>query len=369
MRILTNRFDEYFTEKQRAVRILVIGGTGFIGPAVVRRLKNQGQRVAVFHRGESNAELGAQVEQIIGDRRELQNHRGAIHQFAPDVVIDLILSSGKQAEDLLTVIRGITERLVGISSIDVYRACGVLHGSEPGPLEPLPLTEESPLRTKMQTYPPELLRTLRNLFGWIDDSYDKIPVERAIMTATGISGTVLRLPMVYGPGDHLRRLFPIVRRIEDRRSAILFAEDVAAWRSPRGYVDNVAAAIALAATLPQAAGKIYNVVEQEAFSEFEWANKIADQLGWQGQFVVLAREETPKHLLRPGNLAQHWVASSDRIRRELGYEEPVDLDEAIRRTIAWERAAPPPQVNLSALDYAAEDAALAATRPKRWGIQ
>jgi nucleoside-diphosphate-sugar epimerase len=242
--------------------------------------------------------------------------------------------------------------------MDVYRACGVLHGSEPGPLEPLPLTEDSALRTKAQTYPPEVIEKLQEVFGWLDNEYDKIPVEIAIMSSSEVSGTVLRLPMIYGPGDLLRRFFPVVRRIEDGRTAILFADDLAEWRSPRGYVDNVAAAIALAATSPHAAGKIYNVVERNTFSELEWAQKIADQLGWKGRFVVLPREQTPQHLLWPGNLAQHWIASSDRIRQDLGYKEIVDVEEAIRRTIEWERATPPPQASFAMLDYEAEDDAL-----------
>jgi hypothetical protein len=61
-------------------------------------------------------------------------------------------------------------------------------------------------------------------------------------------------------------------------------------------------------------------------------------------------------LLLPGNTAQHVVASSERIRKELGYHELLPPDEAIRRTIEWERANPPQQP-LAQFDYAAEDEA------------
>jgi nucleoside-diphosphate-sugar epimerase len=81
-------------------------------------------------------------------------------------------------------------------------------------------------------------------------------------------------------------------------------------------------------------------------------------MNWPGNFVLLPRAETPKHLLQPGNAAQHLVASSDRIRTELGYKEPVELEEAIRRTIAWEQQNPPSIVNPQQFDYFAEDAAL-----------
>jgi nucleoside-diphosphate-sugar epimerase len=200
---------------------------------------------------------------------------------------------------------------------------------------------------------------MRKIFAWVTDDYDKIPAERVVMNDRELPGTVLRLPMVYGPGDPLRRFYPVVKRIADRRRHIIFPETLAAWRSPRGYVENVAAAIALAATDDRAAGRIYNVCEEPSFSELEWARKIAAAMRWGGDFVVLPTERTPRHLLKPGNAAQHWTASSTRIRQELGYQEPVPIEEAIRRTIPWERDNPPAIGSQGQLDYAAEDAAVA----------
>jgi hypothetical protein len=244
---------------------------------------------------------------------------------------------------------------VAASSIDVYRACGVTHGSEDGPLEPVPLTEDSTLRTKLQTYPPETVKMLQKTFGWLDDEYDKIPVERAVMGDGKLPGTVLRLPMVYGPGDRLRRFRPLLKRIDDGRPVILFERMAANWRAPRGFVENVAAAIALAAASEKAAGRIYNVAETPAYSEIGWARKIADTTEWNGELVTLPKDQMPPHLIQPGNSAQHWEADSSRIRQELGYREPVTIDEAIRRTIEWERAQPAYESVPYKFDYAAED--------------
>ncbi|HXM41078.1 MAG TPA: NAD-dependent epimerase/dehydratase family protein [Bryobacteraceae bacterium] len=334
------------------MKILVIGGTGFIGPHVVRELCEMGHSVSVFHRGSTRVHGPATL--IVGERRDL----AAIRPKA-DVVVDLILSSGAQAESLMGVFRGVAERVVAASSIDVYRACGVLHGSEDGPLEPVPLTEDSPLRTKLQTYPPAQVKMLQEIFGWIDGAYDKIPVERAILSDPKLPGTVLRLPMIYGPGDRLSRFHPVLKRIDDGRRQILLEKGMAAWRSPRGYVENVAAALALAAVSERAAGRVYNVAEMPAFSEIDWARKIAAATGWDGEFITLPKERTPPHLVQPGNSAQHWETDSTRIRRELGYQETVPLDEAIQRTIDWARAHPPGEFNPHKFDYAAEDAAVA----------
>jgi len=344
------------------VRFLLIGGSGFIGSFVAAQLIHLGHEVVIFHRGRmSRSAAGtpalAGARTIIGDRQHLSDSTQPLRALAPDVVIDLVLSSGRQARELMNVFRGATPRVVALSSCDVYRACGVLHGSETGPLEPLPLTEDSPLRTTLQTYPPERIRMLQQVFGWLDAEYDKIPVEREILGDRDLAGTVLRLPMVYGPGDPLHRLFPFIKRMDDDRPAILFDEKVAAWRGPRGQVENVAAAIVLAATSPAAARRVYNVGDAEAFSELEWARHIAAVTGWSGRFIALPADRTPAHLRMPGNLDQHWVTDTTRIRDELGYAEPIERDEALRRTIEWERANPPP-IDPRAFDYAAEDTAV-----------
>ena len=327
----------------------MIGGTGFIGRPLVRQLAAMGHTVSVLTRNTAATHLPA--ESIVGERGDLATLR-----LKPDVAIDLILSSGAQASRLMEIFRGVAKRVIAASSIDVYRACGILHGSEGGPLEPVPLTEDSALRTKLQTYPPASVKMLQEIFNWLDEEYDKIPVEQAIMGDPQLPGTVLRLPMIYGPGDRLHRLQPVLKRIDDGRRKILLEEGWADWRSPRGYVDNVAAAIALAAVSEQAAGRIYNVAEQPAFSEREWAGKIAAATGWDGEFAIVPKDRMPLHLTQKGNSAQHWEADSSRIRRELGYREPVPLEEAIARTIEWERANPPAEFNPNRFDYAAEDA-------------
>ena len=318
-----------------------------------------GHKIAVFHRRSDVGLVGSEVIQIPGDRNRLSDYEDQLHRFSPDVIIDLILSSGEQARQLVNIARGIARRVIAVSSVDVYRAWGVLHGVEQGLLDPLPLTEESSLRSTRRLYSPETVKKLQNIFTWVNENYDKIAVEEEIMSDPAMRGSIIRLPMVYGPGDLLHRFFPLLKRIADGRSSILLPENFAVWRGPRGYVENVAHAIAIVATSDQAIGRIYNICEEPNLSELAWQTKIAEQMNWPGKFVVLPSELTPKHLLLPGNAAQHVVASSARIRAELDYEELVQTEEAIRRTIAWEQQTPPSAIDLQQFDYGAEDAALA----------
>jgi nucleoside-diphosphate-sugar epimerase len=337
------------------MKILLIGGTGLTGPSAAACLREHGHSVTVFHRGKTPAPAGA--EQMIGDRHRLGDHRAEFERRKFDVVVDFVATSEAQARQLMDTFRGITGRVVALSSIDVYRAMGIFRGTEPGPLQQLPLTEDSELRTKPH-YSPEELKGFRQILPYADDNYEKISVEKCALGDRDLPGVALRLPMVYGPGDYVHRFHYLLKRMDDGRPTIIFSDDVAAWRTPRGYAENVGAAIALAATSQRAAGCIYNICEQEAFSELEWARKIAKAVGWKGEFVVLPREKAPKHLKHPRKAEQHLVASSARIREELGYEELISREEGIRRTIPWERANPPQQVWFAPFDYEAEDAAI-----------
>jgi nucleoside-diphosphate-sugar epimerase len=343
------------------MRVLIIGGTGFIGSFVVRDLLQQGNQVAVFHRGRTGR-IPKGATEILGDIAELGWKKLDFLRFRPDVVLDCILSSERQAKGLMEVMRGVTRRVVALSSQDVYRAYGILLGIETGPLQPLPITEDSDLRTKLYPYPPEHLKNMRQVFPWLDEKYDKIPVEGVVMSDEELPGTVLRLPMIYGPGDPLHRFHPTLKRIDDGRSAILIQEDLARWRAPRDYVENVAAAIALATTSKKAAGRTYNIAEPEPVAEADWTRMIGESVGWKGKVVPLPKEKLPAHLQVSYNTAQDWITSSARIREELGYRETVPLREGMRRTIEWERANPPPGPPPGSLDarfdYAAEDAAI-----------
>jgi nucleoside-diphosphate-sugar epimerase len=337
------------------VKILLIGGSGFIGQFTAKQLQQSGHHVTIFHRGETSAPAG--TDEILGNRRFLQDHQPEFRRQKFDVVIDFVLSSGHQAQRVMDTFRGIAGRVVALSSMDVYRAWGVFYNMEPGGLQELPLTEDSDLRTSPITYPPDVLKRVQTIYGWLDAEYDKIPVEQAVLGDPKLPGTILRLPMIYGPGDPAHRFYPILKRIDDGRKQIIFADDVAPLRTPRGYVEDVSAAIALAATSPQAAGRVYNVCETDFFGELDWARKIAAATNWSGEFVVLPHDRTPKHLLSPGNTAQHLVVSSERIRKELGYRELLPREEAIRRTIEWERANPP-AAPTARFNYDAEDEAL-----------
>ncbi|HEX2327466.1 MAG TPA: NAD-dependent epimerase/dehydratase family protein [Candidatus Angelobacter sp.] len=337
------------------MKVLLIGGNGFMGRPTAATLLQQGHEVTVFHRGNTPGPEG--TTEIIGEHDHLQSHKALFKLQHFDAVADFILSSERQAKQLMATFRGIVARVIALSSMDVYRGWGVFYGFDSGPLQELPVTEDSDLRTSRNVYPPAVLERVRKIYPWLDDEYDKIPVEQVVLGDPELPGTVIRLPMVYGPGDPAHRFLPVLKRIDDGRRQIIFADDVASLRTPRGYVDDMGFAIALAATSPQAAGRIYNVCEEEPFGELDWARNIAAVAGWDGEFVVLPHDLAPKHLLSPGNTAQHLIASSDRIRNELGYREQLPREEAMRRTIAWHRKHPPTE-SLYPFAYPAEDEAL-----------
>ena len=334
------------------MRILIIGGTRFIGPHVCERLLALGHQVCLFHRGLTEAQLPTSVDRMYGDRNSLSNYASDFKKLEPDVVVDMICYNEREASELVDVFSGVAGRIVMISSMDVYRAYGGLLRLEPAPVDQLPLTEESPLRESRFPY--------RTLAQGLDDmafNYDKIPVEDIVMSSSGISGTVLRLPAVYGPGDH--RAFDYLKRMIDGRKTIILEENHSHWRWTRGYVENIAAAIAVAVVENRAAGRIYNLGESSALTELEWVHSIGLPAGWQGQVVVLPKEDVPQHLSVPYDLSHHIYGNTQRLRDELGYQEHVSFEDGMKRTVEWEAEHSPERVDPSRFDYAAEDAALA----------
>jgi nucleoside-diphosphate-sugar epimerase len=335
------------------MRILIVGGTGFVGAQVLRLLIGDGHAVAVFHRGQTGTKLPPAVQHIYGNRKSLSTFAFDFKKFAPDVVLDMIPYTEQDALILVDTFRPLANRVVAISSMDVYAAYGRFRRSDTGEPENAPFDEDAPLRRNLYPY--------REYARSPDDpvySYDKILVERVVMSTEHLSVTILRLPKVYGCGDNQHRTFEYVKRMDDKRPVILLEKEKALWRWTRGYAENVAAAIALAVTNQQAANRIYNVGESEALTEADWVRSVGRAAGWNGEIVAVPKDILPKHLAEGYDYRHNLAADTRRIRKELGYFETVSREDALEQTVLWERNNPPRNIDAEKFDYAAEDAAL-----------
>jgi nucleoside-diphosphate-sugar epimerase len=314
------------------MKVLILGGTGFIGAHVARLLGEAGNDVWVFHRGQTRAELPAAVRSLHGDRRRLRDFAAELVRLAPDVVIDVTPYTQREAQQVVDVFRGTAKRMVALSSGDVYRNYDGLRRVWAGPPDPCPLAEDAPLREHLYPYRAEAAGP----DDWLFD-YEKLLVERVVLGESELPGTVLRLPMVYGPGDHHHRLASYLWLMKDRRGTIQLTEGQSGWRWTRGYVENVAAAIALAAVDDRAVGSVYNVGEADAQSEAEWVAAVGRAAGWGGEVVTVTSGVLPTSSEPDFDWRFDLATDTRRIREHLGFVEPVSREEALRRAVAWER--------------------------------
>jgi nucleoside-diphosphate-sugar epimerase len=308
------------------VNVLAIGATGFIGSHVVRLLAEKGHNVAIVHRGTKSPVIPG-VRHIHGNRDALVDLQQEFVRFKPDVALDVILHTERNAQELVTTFRGVATRVVILSSEDVYRNYDGLRGRSSAPPDRMPLREDAPLRERLFPH-----RGHAQPHEWAHD-YEKILVERVVLADPELPGTVLRLPAVYGPGDRQRRVGQYLDRMSNE-SRISLTTEQSVWRWTRGYVENVAHAIALAVADNRSAGRVYNVGEP-ALTERQWIEAIGKASGWAGEVVVGEGgvAETPGESL---DYRYELMVDTSRIREELGYSEPVSLEEALRRTVAWE---------------------------------
>jgi nucleoside-diphosphate-sugar epimerase len=326
------------------LRVLVLGGTRFVGPHVVRELVDAGAEVTVVHRGRTEADLPDRVRHVHAGFGELDRLLPGLRAAGPEVVVDMVPWIAKSGSQGVLHFHGVARRGLVVTSADVYRAFGRLWRSEPGPPDEWPLNEESPLRARPA---PDGARGV---------DFDNVETEDAVCCDPDYPVTVLRLPATYGPGDEQHRIYGYIRRMDDERPAIVLDEALAGWRWSRGYVEDVGHAIAIAVLEEAAAGRVYNVSQANAYSEAEWIARIASVHGWEGEILAVPGARLPEALRFDLDVAQQYVVDSARIRRELGYGERVSEDEGLRRTIEWERAHPPEGYSV---DYAAEDRVLA----------
>lgn len=280
-------------------RVLLIGGTRFIGAHAARQFVEAGHAVTVFHRGTSdNPILPPSVAHIRDAAAEypITRFTSAVMHADWDIVVHMVAMGETDAHAASEAFAGRTGRMVLISSGDVYRAYGRLTGLEPGEPDPVPLAEDAPLRGVLYPY-----RAQAKALGAYAHDYEKILAERIVSEAPTPS-VILRLPKVYGPEDNanLATIYGFASQPQ--------------WRWTHGHVDNVAAAIVLAATHPNAHG-IYNVGEADTPAMGERLARLPP------------RAASPKP--PPFDYRQHMVCDSQRIRHDLGYREVINETDAM----------------------------------------
>ncbi len=221
-------------------------------------------------------------------------------------------------------VAGGVRRVVHISSVAVY---GVQRANG------RPLAESDPL-------PAESDR-------WAYYERSKSAAERVALGAKGVEVAVVRPGILYGPG--LER--PLLGGIVQLGPARLAIGD-GTNRLPLTYVDNAVDAVLLALVVPEAVGRVYNVVDDGAARRWSVSRAAAEQTGEPVRLVGLPA--TPLRALagwlerravragaeRPPRLSRYQIAAAtrdvgydtSRARDELGWVPAVDLREGVRRT-------------------------------------
>jgi nucleoside-diphosphate-sugar epimerase len=318
------------------VRVAVLGGTRFIGRAIVEELAAAGDELLVVHRGRLEPGDLPRVPHLHTDRAELASHRAELAAFRPDAVIDCRALSRTDAEVALDAMPDV-RRWIVISSIDVYRAFGAL--LEERETDPVPIDEDSPVRAERYPYRGKLADR---------EDYDKLDVEDVYLPRGAL---VLRLPMVYGEHDYQLREEFILRRIRAGRTRIPFGGGT--WLACRGYVRDVARAVRLALRTPEASG-VMNVCEDRTYSMRLWSQMIIEAAGSSVELVRVPDEVLPEDLKPTGTMPQHIAASARKARSVLGWA-PSDPLETLRATVRWHLEHPPAD---SDADFVPDDRAL-----------
>ncbi|MDE2980421.1 MAG: NAD-dependent epimerase/dehydratase family protein [Gemmatimonadota bacterium] len=102
----------------RPLRILILGGTGFIGPHQVEYALSRGHEVTLFNRGRTNAQLFPEVEKLIGDR---ESDLTALEGRSWDAVVDNSATNAPHwVEASANLLKDTCERYIFVSTRSVY---------------------------------------------------------------------------------------------------------------------------------------------------------------------------------------------------------------------------------------------------------
>jgi nucleoside-diphosphate-sugar epimerase len=320
------------------LKVVVLGGTRFIGRAIVEELAATGDEVLVVHRGNLEPDDMPPLQHLHADRMDVGAHRKALAAFEPDAAVDCRALTRADSEIVLDALPNHL-RMVVISSIDVYRAFGALN--QEIETDPVPLDEDSAVRPTRYPYRGQMPGM---------EHYDKLDVEDVYLAR---GATSVRLPMVYGEHDYQLREEFILRRLRAGRGRIPFGAGT--WLACRAYVRDVARGVQLALGSSDAAGQVFNLCEDRTYSMRMWSRMILSAAGSEAELVHVADDLLPEDLKPTGTMSQHIVVSAQKARSRLGWTTS-DPEETLGMSVRWHLANPPPDPDL---DFSTDDRALA----------
>ena len=178
--------------RPKALRILILGGTGFIGPFQVRYALSRGHQVTVFNRGLTHpGELPMEAEQLIGDRN---GQLDALKHRQWDLVIDNPTTLPKWVRDVAQILKGNVDRYVFISTLSVYAEQSWPGMAEDGPLaqyegpDPMKWTVEALRNSTQALYAPLKVLAEKEAQKWFPGK-----------------ALIIRPGLIVGPGDESDR--------------------------------------------------------------------------------------------------------------------------------------------------------------------
>lgn len=316
--------------------IAIIGGTGFIGRAVVARLRARDLPAIAIGRNEPTSPLpdGALFEPA--DRMDGERIEQIFRQHKVDTVIDIFALGMLNSRTVFDAMGKIGGRYVLLSSIDVYSNYGGLLRKERPPIQTAPAREHDPLRGFRFPYRGNPHRP-KGVSAELFEDYDKIILEEAVRADRRFESTIIRAPMIFGPGDKQHR-FAWAIKAARAGGLVRLDERAASWGNSYGYVVDVAEAMVLAALDPRAAGRTYNVGQNFVRTPIEWLLTFA--VAMNRSLEVETVPPTEKALLHERadatDLSYPLTLDTSRIRAELAFTEPSGERDALLATIASE---------------------------------
>jgi nucleoside-diphosphate-sugar epimerase len=316
--------------------IAIIGGTGFIGRAVAQRVLARGLAPIVIARGQHPLDLPAGAIFEKADRMDREALVAILSRHGVTTVIDIFALGLLNTHAMFEAMADIGGRYLLLSSVDVYSNYGGLLRREAPPIQLEPAKETDPLRTFRYPYRGNPRRP-QGVDAELFEDYDKILLEEAALEDPRFASTIIRAPMVFGPGDKQHRFKWAIDAVK-AGGVVKLDERAARWANSYGYVTDIAEAMVLAALDPRAAGRIYNVGQPFVRTPIEWILSFAVVLN--RSIEVETVPPSAKGLLweraEASDLRYPLTLDPTRIRTELAFTEPTPERDALLATIASE---------------------------------
>ncbi len=322
------------------MKVLLIGGSRFVGLEILLQLLEKNYEITVFNRGNNNKNLPSNVQILEGDRKKKEDIEKLLKNKSFDIVIDTCGYIPLDVEIMIELFRGKIKQYIFCSTVSVYDFERIYT---------MPIKEDFTLNYAL----------VESDNPYVNYGSNKTLCEKALLSNGSFPVTIFRPVYIYGPHNYIYREAYFFDRIENDRPILI--PDGGFNVAHYVHVEDLGRAFISSIGNKNTYNQIYNLASEEVVTIYSFSKLCGKALSKEVEIKtynsdllekIFAEAElsNPRSPIFPFSTTSSIMFDISKAKNELGWKQKYNMEMGLKNAYEWYKNS-----NRKAPDYSNDD--------------